>query len=114
MTNFSALTWANKHIKFKYQNQLAEQLSSSDGGRMEGKRDHHSGEKGVGSLGEAGEKRGRVLYMVGPKRKEVNFSVELNCVQLGALFSKDLVITGPGKLVYVWYVYIQDPQLNSQ
>lgn len=52
--------------------------------------------------------------MVGPKRKEVNFSVELNCVQLGALFSKDLVITGPGKLVYVWYVYIQDPQLNSQ
>lgn len=56
---------------------------------MEGKRDHHSGEKGVGSLGEAGEKRGRVLYMVGPKRKEVNFSVELNCVQLGALFSKE-------------------------
>ena len=65
----------------------------------------------VGSLREAGEKRGRVLYMVGPKRKEVNFSVEINCVQLGALFSKDLVITGPGKLVYVWYVYIQDPQL---
>lgn len=70
---------------------------------MEGKRDHRSGEK-----------RGQVLYMVGSRRKEVNFCVELNCVQLGALFSKDLVITGPGKLVYVWYVYIQGPQLNSQ
>lgn len=68
MTNFSALTWANKHIKVKYQNQLAEQLSSSDGGRMEGKRDHHSGEKGVGSLGEAGEDGSSTWWVQREKR----------------------------------------------
>ena len=46
-------------------------------------------------------------------RKVVTFFVELNCVQLGAHFLKDLVITGHRKLVYDYYIYNQDPQFNS-